>query len=258
MLVAKGVKDLYKREKGSLLLGDLDGDGLALGEELTTIGLVGVGELANAGGLGTVVGNEGCNTLDRATVLAIDLDVDTVGVQLTVSDSVVPEPHEDGVTGRSRGGDLDIDGVIGGGNSSLQAVTEDGVDDDPGLALVVRESVLAVSTTVGGTDGVLGLNGLTGLEGLALGGSDGVLADGRADGVVGADGRVEVVVDGLTLGGSGAAGEGAVARAGGAETDVGFGHGGVGEDGEAGSSGHGDEGSLKHLGTLRGWGVEGG
>lgn len=244
-----------KSPQGSLLLvglgggglGDLDGDSLALGEELMTIGLVGVGELADAGGLGTIVGNKGSNTLDLTAVLSVDLDVDTVGVQLTVSDGVVPEPHEDGVSRGSRGGDLDIDGVLGGGDGSLQAVADDGLDDNPGLALVVRESVLAVSTTVGGTDRVLGLDGLAGLEGLTLRGRDGVLADGSADGVVGADGRVEVIVEGLALGRGGAAGEGAVAGAGGAETDVGFGHGGVGEDGEAGSGGHGDEGRLKHF-----------
>lgn len=37
-----------------------------------------------------MVGDQGSNTLELTTVLALDLDIGTVRVQLTVADSVVP------------------------------------------------------------------------------------------------------------------------------------------------------------------------
>jgi hypothetical protein len=76
--------------KDNLLGLDSDGDRLALGKELAAIGLAGKGELANAGGTAAVVGNKRSNTLDGTTILALDLNIGAVRVQLTVSNSVVP------------------------------------------------------------------------------------------------------------------------------------------------------------------------
>lgn len=73
------------------LLGlDGDGDGLALGKELLAIGLGGKRELANVRGALAVVGDQRSNTLELTTVLALDLDIGAVRVQLTVADRVVP------------------------------------------------------------------------------------------------------------------------------------------------------------------------
>ena len=73
------------------LLGlDGDGDSLALGKELLAIGLGGEGELTNVRRALTVVGDQGSNALKLTSVLALDLDIGAVRVQLTVADCVVP------------------------------------------------------------------------------------------------------------------------------------------------------------------------
>lgn len=85
----------------------------------------------------------------------------------------LPEPHESGLARGSVGRDLDRDRVRT--LSTAEALTDHGLEDDPGLSVVVGQGPLAVSTAVRGTDRVLGLDGLASLEGGALGVWHGVL-----------------------------------------------------------------------------------
>lgn len=79
----------------------------------------------------------------------------------------LPKPHKGGLARGSIGRDLDRDRVRTLGTA--EALTDHGLEDDPGLAVVVGQGPLAVSTAVCGTDRVLGLNGLASLEDCALG-----------------------------------------------------------------------------------------
>ena len=224
------------------LLGTTDGDGLALGESFVAILVVGVGELANLERTRAVVGKQWHNSLDRAASLALDLNVDTVAVQLAVANGVVPDPLEGGLArGRARG-DLDIHGIVAAVGDAAEAVADDGVDHDPGLAVVVGQGPLTVATTVSGANLVLGLDRLAGLVDGALGLDPGVLANGLADVVVSANGRGEVIVDGLAGGRGRAAGITAVAGAGAAHGNV-----SLGQGGESSNGGDKDGGLEEHF-----------
>ena len=255
-------------------LGNLDGNGLALGKQFVVVVILGGRELGDRCRLGAIVGDEGLNTLDRSTVRSLDLDINTVRVQLTVADGIVPEPLEGGLAGGSILGDGNTDRVRARVGDTAQALTDQGLDDDPGLAIVVGQSPLTVSTSVSSTNVVGGLDGRTGLDDSALlldtsvllvvrGGekkqrrrnmstscgtrenswsrcvqvSRLYLADWEVDGVVGSDRGSDVVIRASSSGG--ASSEGTIARARGLQGDVGV----NGQSREAGQ-GSGHESSL--------------
>lgn len=111
-----------------------------------TIVLARVGELSNVDALGTIVCKQRFNTRNTSAAGALDLDISAVGVELSVADGVVPQPHEGGLARGSTIGDLDWDGIRRRG--IFQALTDQGLDDDPGFTIVVRQCPLAVSTAV--------------------------------------------------------------------------------------------------------------
>lgn len=222
-------------------LGDSDGDGLALGKQLVAVLVILAGELGDQGG-GAVVGNEGSQSSQLAAVRTLDLNIGTVGVQLTVADGVVPQPHEGDLARGGVGGDLDVGAVLAKVGHVAQAVADQGLDDNPGLAVVVRQGPLAVSTAVGGANVVVGLDGLAGLvDGTLAGEGSLVLADGEVDTAVDTDGGADVVVDALALGRGEAASKGAVAGAGGFEGDV-----GVDREDREGGNGESQDGGFEH------------
>lgn len=230
-----------------LNLGDVDGDSLALGKVLAAILVTSVGEFGDEDAL-AVVCNQWSNTLELTTVSALDLDVSTVAVKLTVADSVVPEPLEnDPVARRCVLGDLNVDRVRSTALDAAETVADDGLDDNPCLTVVVREGPLAMTTAVAGTDRVLGFDGLASSVGGGAGGASRVFAEGLILSAVNTDGRIDVIVDRLALGGSGAALEASVAWAGLAEAGVGLCRGGDGEKGQAGCSRSEDGGFEDHF-----------
>ena len=93
----------------------------------------------------------------RPRGVAADGDLGAVHVHLAVADLVEPCPGEEGLTGWSIGGDLELVLVI------QRASTDHGVDDVEGLALVVGEGDLARATIVGSAALEFNLVLLTGL-----------------------------------------------------------------------------------------------
>lgn len=101
--------------------------------------------------------------LAAGAAFAVDGNLGTVHVHLTVANEVEPRPSKQGLAGWCSGGDVEVVGVLHG------AATEIGVDDLEGLAVVVAEGDLAGSSFVAGVSSqskVVLLTGLVGSNGL--------------------------------------------------------------------------------------------
>lgn len=85
--------------------------------------------LRDEGASWAIVGKEGGDSGERATVGTLDDDVGTARVELTVALVVVPDPIEDGGTRGGVGGDGHIDSVGAAGGGVGQAVAELILDD---------------------------------------------------------------------------------------------------------------------------------
>lgn len=76
------------------------------------------------GASGSIVSKHWGDSGEGTSVGALDDDVGTAGVKLTVTLIVVPDPVEDGGTRGGVGGDFHVDGVGAAGGSLGQAVAE--------------------------------------------------------------------------------------------------------------------------------------
>jgi hypothetical protein len=176
-----------------------DSNGLAAIKKFTAIAVAGVGELADEGAI-TVVSNQRSNSLDLSTLLALDRHIHTVGVQFTVADGIVPEPHEGRLARGCAFGNRDVHRVITTVGDVLQAIADQGLEYHPVLAPIIREGPLAVSTSVSSTHTVGGLDFLTSLVSDALSLRDCVLADREVFPAMHTDRGVDVIINFLSFG----------------------------------------------------------
>jgi len=116
--------------------GNSDSDGLAAIKKCAAILVAGVRELADERAV-SVVSNQRSNSLDLSTLLALDRHIHTVGVQFTVSDGVVPEPHEGRLARGCAFGNRDIHRVGATVGDVPQAIADQGLEHNPVLASVV-------------------------------------------------------------------------------------------------------------------------
>lgn len=112
------------------LLGrDGDGDGLSGIKVLLAPVATRNCSLGDEGTSGSIVGKHWGDSGEGATVGALDDDVGTARVELTVTLVVVPDPVEDGRARWGAGGDFHVDSVGAAGGGLSQAVAELVLDD---------------------------------------------------------------------------------------------------------------------------------
>jgi len=123
--------------------GHSDRDGCSGREQGLAVIAVGQRLFLNEGSVGSIVGNQGGKTRERATVGALDDHIGSRGVQLSVTLIVVPEQVQDR---GSRGGR----GWEGEGQSECitigrvqQAVEQEILKDNKGRGVVIGECPLA-------------------------------------------------------------------------------------------------------------------